>query len=56
MVPLDGGAALPLQQQLVTPEAVAVNSTSVFWVSNGTLMSDGVTVTSGTGTLYRTAK
>jgi hypothetical protein len=56
VAPLDGAAPVPLHQQLVTPEALAVNSTYVFWVSSGTLMSDGVTVASNTGTLYRTAK
>jgi hypothetical protein len=55
-VPLGGGAPVILHQQLVTPEAVAVNSTYAFWVSSGTLASDGVSVTSNTGTLYRTAK
>ena len=56
MVPLDGGPPVLLHQQLVTPEALAVNSTGVFWVSYGTLLADGVTVKSNTGTLYRTTK
>jgi hypothetical protein len=56
VAPLDGGAPVLLHQQLVTPEALAVNSTDVFWVSYGTLLADGVTVKSNTGTLYRTTK
>ena len=56
MVPLDGGATVPLHQQLATPEALAVNSTDLFWVSYGTVLSDGTTVKSNTGTLFRTAK
>lgn len=55
-IALAGGAPTLLHQSLATPEAVAVNSTYVFWLSNGTLQSDGVTVTDGTGVLYRTAK
>jgi len=56
MVPLDGGAPVLLHQQLVTPEAVAVNSTDVFWLSSGTLMANGAAVAPNTGALYRTSK
>jgi hypothetical protein len=55
-VALDGSAPVLLHQQLVTPEALGVNSANVFWISNGTVMSDGTTVASNTGTLYRTTK
>jgi hypothetical protein len=54
-VPLDGGTPVVLHQTLATPEAVTVNGTYVFWLSNGTLAADG-NVMDGTGVLYRSAK
>jgi len=56
-VPPDGGAATVLHQSLVTPEAVAVNSIYVFWLSNGTIAPGGMgNTTSGTGMVYRSGK
>jgi hypothetical protein len=57
-VPVDGGPATILQKGLATPESVAVNSTYVFWISNGRLVDSsgsGETV-AATGALYRTHK
>jgi hypothetical protein len=54
-VPLDGGAPTVLRQSLTTPEAVAVNSTYVFWLSNGT-PAPGGGATAGSGGLYRQNK
>ena len=54
-VPLDGGGPTVLAQAVTTAEAVAVNGTYVFWLSNGTPASSGG-ATTGTGALYRTKK
>jgi len=55
-VALDGTAPVVLQQALAAPEALAVNSTYLFWVSSGTLSADGNSVADSTGALYRTGK
>jgi hypothetical protein len=57
-VPTAGGMFTVLHQSLVTPEAIAVNGTYVFWLSNGTIPAGSMTgaTTSGTGMLYRSAK
>jgi hypothetical protein len=55
-VPLDGGAPTVLKQSLTTPEAVAVNGTTVFWLSNGSVNPDGGGTIQATGTLFRMSK
>jgi hypothetical protein len=57
-VPTNGGTATVMHQSLVTPEAIAVNGTYVFWLSNGTVPAGSMSgaTTSGTGMLYRSAK
>jgi hypothetical protein len=55
-VPLDGGASTTLRQSLTTAESVAVNGTYLFWLSNGTVNSDGGDPLVATGALYRTKK
>lgn len=57
-VALVGSGSTPvlLHQSIATPEALAVNSTYLFWVSNGTLSADGNSVADSTGVLYRTGK
>jgi hypothetical protein len=55
--PVGGGTPTVMHQGLVTPEAVAVNSTYVFWLSNGTLTAGGQGATAvGTGIVYRSGK
>jgi len=57
-VPTDGGMFTLLHQAQVTPEAVAVTGTYLFWLSNGTIPAGSMTgaASPGTGILYRSAK
>jgi hypothetical protein len=50
-----GGNQSTLHAALVSPEAVAVSGSDVFWISNGAFDDAGGTIPS-TGALYRTAK
>jgi hypothetical protein len=52
----DGGGANVIAASLVTPNAVAVSGSSVFWLSYGTLNPDGGVPLPSTGALLRSAK
>jgi hypothetical protein len=52
----DGGGAHVLAASLVTPEAVTVSGSYVFWISNGTLNEAGTGAEPNTGALWHMAK
>ena len=55
-VSIDGGGKVVLGASLVYPEAIAVGSAHVFWLSFGMLDNATSTILPSTGALYRRAK